>query len=429
MVGTMAKIDDSVKKKVPELRFAGFADDWEERKFENNIVSIQTGTNLLGTDANEGTPLLKMGNIQRGYFSFNKLEYLDSNSNVESENIVNYGDFLFNTRNTLELVGKGATWTGMSGKYAFNSNIARFKFNGIDTIFFNYLYNTQQVISQVHARAVGTTSVAAVYPRDLNSLLYYLPSIEEQKKIGSFFQQLDNTIALHQRKLDLLKEQKKGYLQKMFPKNGSKIPELRFNGFSGDWEERKLLDNVDKVLDYRGKSPTKFGMEWGTEGYLVLSALNVKNGYIDKSVEAKYGDQELFERWMGSNRLEKGDVLFTTEAPLGNVAQVPDDKGYILNQRAVAFKSSKDTDNNFFAQLLRSPIVQNTLNANSSGGTAKGIGMKEFAKLNAHVPKTFEEQQKIGSFFKQLDNTIALHQRKLDLLKEQKKGFLQKMFV
>jgi type I restriction enzyme S subunit len=216
--GYLQKMFPKNGEKVPELRFAGVADDWEERKLGNNIVSIQTGTNLLGTDANEGTPLLKMGNIQRGYFSFNKLEYLDSNSNVESENIVNYGDFLFNTRNTLELVGKGATWTGMSGKYAFNSNIARFKFNGIDTIFFNYLYNTQQVISQVHARAVGTTSVAAVYPRDLNSLLYYLPSIEEQKKIGSFFNQLDNTIALHQRKLDLLKEQKKGYLQKMFPK-------------------------------------------------------------------------------------------------------------------------------------------------------------------------------------------------------------------
>ena len=274
-----------------------------------------------------------------------------------------------------------------------------------------------------------STGVPSLSKTVINSVSVSVPSYEEQQKIGSFFKQLDDTIALHQRKLDLLKEQKKGYLQKMFPKNGSKIPELRFNGFSGDWEERKLLDNVDKVLDYRGKSPTKFGMEWGTEGYLVLSALNVKNGYIDKSVEAKYGDQELFERWMGSNRLEKGDVLFTTEAPLGNVAQVPDDKGYILNQRAVAFKSSKDTDNNFFAQLLRSPIVQNTLNANSSGGTAKGIGMKEFAKLNAHVPKTFEEQQKIGSFFKQLDNTIALHQRKLDLLKEQKKGFLQKMFV
>ena len=153
----------------------------------------------------------------------------------------------------------------------------------------------------------------------------------------------------------------------------------------------------------------------------------LKNGYIDKSVEAKYGDHELFDRWMGNNRLEKGDVVFTTEAPLGNVAQVPDNNGYILNQRAVAFKSLQETDDNFFAQLLRSPIVQNTLKASSSGGTAKGIGMKEFAKLNARVPETHEEQQKIGSFFKQLDDTIALHQRKLDLLKEQKKGYLQKM--
>ena len=205
-------------------------------------------------------------------------------------------------------------------------------------------------------------------------------------------------------------------------------PELRFDGFTDDWEERKLLDNVEKVLDYRGKSPAKFGMEWGTEGYLVLSALNVKNGYIDKSVEAKYGDHELFDRWMGNNRLEKGDVVFTTEAPLGNVAQVPDNNGYILNQRAVAFKSLQETDDNFFAQLLRSPIVQNTLKASSSGGTAKGIGMKEFAKLNARVPETHEEQRKIGLFFKQLDDTIVLHQRKLDLLKEQKKGYLQKMF-
>ncbi|ANK66068.1 hypothetical protein AYR54_12175 (plasmid) [Loigolactobacillus backii] len=214
--GYLQKLFPKNGSKFPQLRFAGFADDWEERKFKDNIVSIQTGTNLLGSAVNEGTPLIKMGNLQRGYFSFKKLEYLDSNSNVGSEDIVNYGDFLFNTRNTLELVGKGATWTGISGKYAFNSNIARFKFDGIDTIFFNYLYNTQQVISQVHARAVGTTSVSAVYPRDLNSLLYYLPSIEEQKKIGSFFKHLDDTIALHQRKLEKLQELKKGYLQKMF---------------------------------------------------------------------------------------------------------------------------------------------------------------------------------------------------------------------
>ncbi|WP_430616572.1 type I restriction enzyme, S subunit [Enterococcus sp. DIV0176] len=195
------------------------------------------------------------------------------------------------------------------------------------------------------------------------------------------------------------------------------------------WEQRKLLDNVNDVLDYRGKSPKKFGMEWGNSGYLVLSALNVKNGYIDMAVEAKYGSQQLFERWMGNRRLEKGDVVFTTEAPLGNVAQIPDNNGYILNQRAVAFKVNPDKmDNNYLAQLLRSPIFQSRLQANSSGGTAKGIGMKEFAKMTTLIPKRVNEQQKIGTFFKQLDNTIALHQCKIDALKRMKKGFLQQMF-
>ena len=397
----MAKIDDSVKKKVPELRFKGFTDEWEERKFAD-FIDVKSGKDYKHLNSGP-IPVYGTG----GYM----LSVDRALSDIDAIGIGRKGTI------DKPYLLKAPFWT-------------------VDTLFYAVpkqnidLQFSLSIFKKINWKKFDeSTGVPSLSKTVINSVSVSVPSYEEQQKIGSFFKQLDDTIALHQRKLDLLKEQKKGYLQKMFPKNGSKIPELRFNGFSGDWEERKLLDNVDKVLDYRGKSPTKFGMEWGTEGYLVLSALNVKNGYIDKSVEAKYGDQELFERWMGSNRLEKGDVLFTTEAPLGNVAQVPDDKGYILNQRAVAFKSSKDTDNNFFAQLLRSPIVQNTLNANSSGGTAKGIGMKEFAKLNAHVPKTFEEQQKIGSFFKQLDNTIALHQRKLDLLKEQKKGFLQKMFV
>ena len=143
----------------------------------------------------------------------------------------------------------------------------------------------------------------------------------------------------------------------------------------------------------------------------------MKDGYIDKSVEAKYGNQELFERWMGDQRLEKGDVLFTTEAPLGNVAQVPDEEGYILNQRAVAFKTDNSkTCNDFLAQLLRSPLVQARLNANASGGTAKGIGMKEFAKLTAYIPVQVEEQNKIGKFLSNLDHLIALHQRKSFLI-------------
>ncbi|MDA2067996.1 restriction endonuclease subunit S [Bacillus cereus] len=214
--GFLQKMFPKEAESVPEVRFPGFTGDWEERKFKDDIVSIQTGTNLLGSKSNGGTPLIKMGNIQRGYFSLDKLEYLDDSEIVSELDIINNGDFLFNTRNTLELVGKGATWFYESGKYAFNSNIARFTFKNINTYFFNYLYNTEQVIRQVRARAVGTTSVAAVYPRDLNSMKYMVPSIEEQSEIGNFFRQLDYTITLHHRELEALKEAKKAFLQKFF---------------------------------------------------------------------------------------------------------------------------------------------------------------------------------------------------------------------
>lgn len=209
----------------------------------------------------------------------------------------------------------------------------------------------------------------------------------------------------------------------------TKSPHIRFSGFTDAWEQCKVLEKVEKVLDYRGKSPTKFGMNWGSCGYLVLSALNVKNGYIDKVVEAKYGDQELFDRWMGNERLEKDDVLFTTEAPLGNVAQVPDNDGYILNQRAVAFKTSPNKlDNNFFATLLSSPLFQDKLQSNASGGTAKGIGMKEFAKINTMLPISIEEQKKIGLIFRNIDDLITLKQSELYLLNDTKDNMLQKMF-
>ena len=407
-----------MSKKSPQLRFEGFTDDWEERKFKDNIVSIQTGTNLLGSTVNEGTPLIKMGNLQRGYFSFKKLEYLDSNSNVGSEDIVNYGDFLFNTRNTLELVGKGATWTGISGKYAFNSNIARFKFDGIDTIFFNYLYNTQQVVSQVHARAVGTTSVSAVYPRDLNSLLYYLPSIEEQQKIGSFFKQLDDTIALHQRKLDLLKEQKKGYLQKMFPKNGAKVPELRFAGFADDWEERKLKELGD--IQTGNTPPTSDSDNYSLDGVLWVTPTDIKSLVISNTAK------KLSQVGVTKARIAKaGSILVTSIASIGKNTLLRMDAGF--NQQINSLTPTSENDSYFL--LTQSEKWSEKMKQTAASATMQIVNKTDFSNISTYVPVHKEEQEKIGSFFKQLDDTIALHQRKLDLLKEQKKGFLQKMFV
>ena len=212
--GLLQKMFPKKGENIPEIRFPEFSDAWKQRKFGDVLVSIQTGTNKLGSDRNSGQPLLKMGNLQSGYFDLSKLEFLENKA--EPENIVKQGDFFFNTRNTLELVGKGATWFGESNKYAFNSNIARFTLKDINTGFFNYLYNTNYVKKQIRARAMGTTSVAAIYPRSLKSVDIVIPNMEEQIKLSNLFMNLDSTITLQQRKLESLQKLKKGLLQQMF---------------------------------------------------------------------------------------------------------------------------------------------------------------------------------------------------------------------
>lgn len=206
-------------------------------------------------------------------------------------------------------------------------------------------------------------------------------------------------------------------------------PDIRFVGFTEEWEQRKFFDNIKSTIDFRGRTPKKLGLEWSDSGYLALSALNVKNGYIDPSADAHYGDEELYQKWMGGRELKQGQVLFTTEAPMGNVAQVPDNKGYILSQRTIAFDVYENQmTNDFLRVLLNSPKVFNELFSLSSGGTAKGVSQKSLSQLKVEVPKSLEEQTKIGNFFKQLDETITLLQQELTTLKQTKQGFLQKMF-
>ncbi|USS92552.1 restriction endonuclease subunit S [Fructobacillus americanaquae] len=209
------------------------------------------------------------------------------------------------------------------------------------------------------------------------------------------------------------------------------VPAIRFQGFHDDWEQRKFFDNIKDTIDFRGRTPKKIGFDWekSDDGYLALSALNVKNGYIDLSAEAHYGSQEMYDKWMGGKFLHKGQVLFTTEAPMGKVAQVPDNRGYILSQRTIAFIVHDDKIiENFLAVMLRTPKSFNELTKLASGGTAKGVSQKSLKHFEVTTPKQLTEQQKIGSFFQRLDNLITLHQRKLNLLKEQKKSLLQKMF-
>ncbi len=207
------------------------------------------------------------------------------------------------------------------------------------------------------------------------------------------------------------------------------VPKLRFPGFTDAWEQRKLLECIEKITDFRGRTPKKLGMDWSEEGYLALSALNVKDGYIDFNQDVHYGNQELYDKWMTGNELHKGQVLFTTEAPMGNVAQVPDNRHYILSQRTIAFdvKDNYLTEN-FLATILRTPTVFADLTALSSGGTAKGVSQKSLASVEIRLPKDLKEQEKIADTFSNIDNLITLHQRKFDEIKNLKKCMLQKMF-
>ena len=195
------------------------------------------------------------------------------------------------------------------------------------------------------------------------------------------------------------------------------------------WEQRKLLDCIQKITDFRGRTPKKLGMDWSEEGYLALSALNVKDGYIDFNQDVHYGNQELYDKWMTGNELHKGQVLFTTEAPMGNVAQVPDNRRYILSQRTIAFdvKDNLLTEN-FFAIVLRTPTVFAYLTALSSGGTAKGVSQKSLSSVEIRLPRDLKEQEIIADTFTNLDHLITLHQRKYDKLVNVKKALLEKMF-
>ena len=207
------------------------------------------------------------------------------------------------------------------------------------------------------------------------------------------------------------------------------IPKIIFNREKKDWIKRPLLSNIEKIIDYRGRTPKKLGLNWSDTGYLALSALNVKNGYIDFKADANYGNQELYDRWMGDKHLHKGQVVFTTEAPMGNVAQIPNDDLYILSQRTIAFEVKHDLiREDFLATLLRSPKIFNELTSLSSGGTAKGVSQKSLSNLKVCVPATLEEQSAIGSLFRTLDDLLASYKDNLANYQSLKATMLSKMF-
>ena len=382
-----------MSKKSPQLRFEGFTDDWEERKLNENVENIGTGRSSFkaGLDYSEQTPYEVLG----------------------STSVISYSDSFDHSGNFVLTARVGANAGNLykhSGNLKISDNTVYIQSKNLEFIF--YLL-TKYDLKKL---AFGTGQPLIKASELKNLKLFFPKKFGEQQKIGSFFKQLDETIALHQRKLDLLKEQKKGYLQKMFPKNGAKVPELRFAGFADDWEQRKL-NEVSDIYDGTHQTP-----KYQDDGVMFLSVENIKTLTSNKFISREAFEDEF------KIRPQRGDVLMTRIGDIGtaNVVETDEDLAYYVS---LALFKSEELNPYFLQASIYAPSVQDQIWKRTLHiAFPKKINKNEIGQVPINVP-TLAEQTKIGSFFKQLDDTIALIQRKLDLLKEQKKGFLQKMFV
>ena len=412
-----------MSNKVPQIRFNGYSDAWVQRKL-GELMDVSSVKRIHQSDwTSSGVPFYRARDIvakAKGkeieepiYISQDKY---DEYSAVSGK--VQPGDLLVTGVGT---IGIPLLIDGREPLYFKDGNIIWFKnHHAIDGSFFFHQFRSQRV--QKFIKDVAGIGTVGTYTIDSGKKTpFNLPVDEaEQQKVGLFFDELDNLIAANQRKLDLLKEQKKGYLQKMFPKNGAKVPELRFAGFADDWEERKLgeLSNI-----VGGGTPSTSNPEyWDGDIDWYAPAEIGEQSYVSKS---KKTITELGLKKSSARILPVGTVLFTSRAGIGNTAILA--KEATTNQGFQSIVPDQNKLDSYFI-FSRTNELKRYGKVTGAGSTFVEVSGKQMSKMSIMVPE-LSEQQKIGSFFKQLDETIALHQRKLDLLKEQKKGLLQKMFV
>lgn len=395
----------------PEIRFPGFAEAWEQRKLGDES-DVRDGTHDSPKYYDKGYPLVTSKNLKDfgldlsnvSFISYEDFEVINKRSKVD------IGDILFGMIGTIgnpvlvdraDFAIKNVALIKEQKKILNSFLIQILK----SPVFDKYIKNEN---------AGGTQKFLSLSKvRDFNFLC---PNIDEQNCISAFFKKLDDTIALHQRKLDLLKETKKGFLQKMFPKNGAKVPEIRFPGFTEDWEERKFSDFTKLSQGLQIAISDRFTEAGPNKEFYItnefLNPNNTKKYYIENPSKNVIAN--------------KNDILMTRTGNTGKV--VTNTKGAFHNNFFKIDYDPQKISKLFLYFLLTSIPIQKEILIRAGTSTIPDLNHKDFYNIKVYLP-IFEEQKKIGSFFKQLDDTIALHQRKLDLLKETKKGFLQKMFV
>ncbi|MCT3556337.1 restriction endonuclease subunit S [Lentilactobacillus buchneri] len=389
--------------KYPQLRFKGFTDPWEQRKLGAITDSFSGGTPTAGKAEYYGgeIPFIRSGEISS---DSTELFITDAGLNNSSAKMVGIGDILY------ALYGATSGETSISRiNGAINQAILAIRPTKGDDPYMivQWLKKQKETIISTYLQG-GQGNLSGSIVKDL---LITLPkNKDEQAKVGSFFKQLDQTITLHQRKLAKLKELKQGYLQKLFPQNGSKFPQLRFARFADAWEQRKLGE-VATFLNGRAYKQDEL-LDSGK-----YKVLRVGNFYTNDSWY--YSNMELGDKYY----VDKGDLVYTWSATFG--PHIWSGEKVIYHYHIWKVELSKFLDRNFTLQLLEADKAR--LLSSTNGSTMIHVTKGDMESKIVSIPN-IDEQKQIGSFFKQLDNTITLHQRKLEKLQELKKGYLQKMF-
>ena len=383
-------------KTIPKIRFTGFTDAWEQRKL-GNLTQIKTGSSDLQDSVEDG---------QYPFF-------------VRSENIERSNRYIFDGEAIL-IPGEGRLgdiYHYINGKFDFHQRVYKISgFEDSNTDGKYILYYMQKNFKQHAMRFTVKATVDSLRLPMLTDFDVVVPKIEEQRKISNLFANLDSLITLHQRECDLLVKTKKSYLQKMFPKNGEDKPEIRFAGFTDAWEQRKL---GEVTKSYSGVTPSVGKMEY-------------YNGQIPfiRSAEINNNTTELFLSETGltnssAKMVRVGDILYALYGATSGEVGIAQIQGAI-NQAILAIKPDDGYDSQFLMYWLRGQkqrIIDKYLQGGQ--GNLSGSLVKDLLVM---IPN-YDEQERIGAYFQQLDHLITLHQRKVEKLKIVKKSMLEKMFV
>lgn len=364
----------------PAVRFPGSTDDWEQRKLGDVVKNIGTGNSKFQ---------IQEKSSDASYAILGSTSVIGYDNNFDFE-----GNFVLTAR-----VGANAgTLYQHSGKVKISDNTVYIQSDNP-----SFLYN---LLNRFDLKKLSFgTGQPLVKSSELKKLALNFPNKEEQEKIGNFFNQLDYTIALHQRELDNLKATKQGFFGKMFPKEGGKVPEVRFPGFVDDWNQRELSE-VSKMFDNLRIPVTASDRIAGDIPYYGA------NG-IQDYVEGYTHD---------------GEFVLIAEDGANDLVNYPvnyiNGRAWINNHAHVVSGNDSELSNLFLVSRIRS---MNILPWLVGGGRAKLNG-EVLKKLPITIP-SYDEQLAIGIFFKQLDDTVNLHQQELEKIKQIKQAFLQKMFI